>query len=138
MRVGLARRFPRSTVSYDISERVPLEALDGENRGERPLVRVDLIYEAGCPHAEEARANLSSALTRTGRAPRWHEYRIGSPDLPDYARGYGSPTVLVDGRDVAGAEPGSDACCRLYGGPGGTAGAPPVDAIAAALEALGG
>jgi hypothetical protein len=98
------------------------------------MLTVDLVYDLDCPNIEAARANLRRAFANLGQPPGWREHRIGSAALPAYARGYGSPTILVDGRDVAGSEPGSDACCRLYAGSEGTSGAPAVEQIAAALE----
>jgi hypothetical protein len=46
-----------------------------------------------------------------GAPPRWTEYEAGDPELTPGARGLGSPTILVDGRDVAGACP---ACWPAY------------------------
>ncbi len=47
-----------------------------------------------------------------------------------------SPAILLDGRDVEGAELGSASCCRVYVGPDGARlAAPSVEAIAAALLA---
>jgi len=75
---------------------------------------VELVYDRSCPHAEAARAHLSKAFARAKLTPSWSEYLIGGLTIPRHARGYGSPTILVDGRDVSGAAPGSDTCCRLY------------------------
>ena len=65
---------------------------------------------------------------------RWQEWRADDADAPARVRGFGSPTVLVDGKDVAGAEPvlGVDSC-RVYTHAGGARGAPPALLIAAAL-----
>lgn len=52
--------------------------------------------------------------TRSGYRQYSPEYAIGDPTVPPYARGYGSPTILVDGRDVSGAVPFSEDSCRLY------------------------
>lgn len=90
---------------------------------------VDFIYDADCPNVAAARANLMRALSEAGVSPRWREHRIGDPDLPEAVRGFGSPTVLVNGRDVAGSSRGSEICCRVYGG----ARAPSVETITAAL-----
>ncbi len=68
-------------------------------------MKVDLIYDADCPNVAAARSQLLAAFARAGRAARWSEWDRGRPDSPGYVRGYGSPTILVDGRDVAGAEP---------------------------------
>ena len=58
-----------------------------------------------------------------------------SPDAPAHGRNYGSPTVLVDGRDVAGDNTEVDAnSCRVYvNADGGFRGSPSADMIRAAL-----
>lgn len=98
--------------------------------------RVELIYQDSCPNVEEARAALRAALIRTRHRPRrWTEWERGAADAPEHARRYGSPTVLVDGRDVMGVAPGDGSeSCRVYRGGRGV---PPVDAIVAALAAGG-
>ena len=75
---------------------------------------VELVYDRRCPNAEAARAHLLEGFAQAKLTPSWSEYLIGDLTIPRHARGYGSPTILVDERDVSGAEPGSDACCRLY------------------------
>jgi hypothetical protein len=95
---------------------------------------VDLIYERDCPNVALARANLRRALEDLGVTQPWQEHLIGDPERPSRVRGYGSPTILVDGVDVAGASPGSEACCRVYATPQGRAGAPSVGQIAAAIR----
>lgn len=93
---------------------------------------VDFIYDKDCPHVDTARANLRDAFQRASLPFTWTEYRVDDPRLPAYARGFGSPSVLVDTHDVAGAAPGAAPHCRLYEG---YQGAPPVSLILAALEA---
>ena len=89
------------------------------------------IYDYDCPNVEAARANLSSALTGCGLPPNWDEHRIGDPEVPQRAQGFGSPTILVDGKDVAGATPEAEQCCRAYETEGGV---PRVEVIAAAIK----
>lgn len=103
-----------------------------------PTELVELVYDADCPNVGAARAELLRAFGRAGLAPRWQEWRAGDPAAPPHVRGYGSPTVLVDGRDVAGEAPGAGGrSCRLYaGGDGAPRGAPPLAAIVAALRRL--
>jgi len=91
---------------------------------------VDFIYDDDCPNVQAARAHLKQAFAAAGLAPSWTEHRIGARDLPQRVRGFGSPTILVDGQDVAGAAPQADHCCRIYATGGGV---PSVDLIAAAL-----
>lgn len=78
-------------------------------------MNVELIYDADCPNVAQTRSLLIKAFTRTGVSARWREWERAAPDSPEYARSYGSPTILVDGEDVAGAGPVSGAgACRVY------------------------
>lgn len=93
--------------------------------------RVELIHDADCPNTGRARAALRRAFAACGLAPAWTEWNRADPHCPAYARGYGSPTILVNGLDVAGEGPGEGApSCRLYTD---QAGAPDVAQISAAL-----
>ena len=74
---------------------------------------VELIYDRQCPSVPEARAHLLSAFVQAGLTPKWSEYQIGDADVPEHARGYGSPTVLIDGRDVSGAVASAEMSCRV-------------------------
>lgn len=97
---------------------------------------VELVCDDDCPHVEAARAVVTEAMTTAGLVPRWQEYRSGHPDTPAHARGYGSPTILVDGVDVVGVQKGDTAsCCRVYPTDTGFGGVPAVEAIIRALEA---
>ncbi len=102
-------------------------------------MRVDLIYDMDCPNLRHAREALLKGFSEAGLQPSWTEWDRKLTESPAYARLYGSPTILVDGRDVAGAEPveGSDSC-RIYDHRGsGVKGVPPVQGIAAALGNAG-
>jgi mercuric ion transport protein len=100
------------------------------------VTRVELIYDGDCPNVPKARVRLLQAFAEAGIAPHWLEWERGDPASPDYVRGYGSPTILVDGRDVEGAGPSDDIhCCRLYSdSESGFQGAPPVRSITSALR----
>lgn len=97
--------------------------------------RVELIYDADCPNVPQARSLLIKAFTQTGVSARWREWERGAPDTPEYARRYGSPTILVDERDVGGGAPGAgNAACRIYSdGDGRLSRTPPLEAICMAL-----
>jgi len=97
--------------------------------------RVELMYDADCPNVSDARAALLQAFTRAGVSPAWLEWERKAPQSPEYVRDYGSPTLLVDGKDVAGIAPGEEVdCCRLYtDGENELRRVPPVDQIVAAL-----
>ncbi len=87
---------------------------------------VELIYFAGCPNVDTARANIRAALSAKGLSPAWRERNQLDEGVPDRVKQYGSPTVLVDGRDVAETELVSAMACR-------TDGAPSVEQILSAL-----
>lgn len=75
---------------------------------------VDLIYFDGCPNAEAARTNLRALMLEEP----WREWNLSSPETPERFRCFGSPTVLVDGRDVTGQAGGTAAmACRADGAP---------------------
>jgi hypothetical protein len=95
---------------------------------------LDLIYDRECPNAGVARDNLTKALQEVGLAGSWTEHIIGNASARAYVQAYGSPTILVDGQDVAGLSPSGEASCRLYTNGGRHAGAPSVELIAAAIR----
>jgi mercuric ion transport protein len=100
-------------------------------RSSRP--RVELLYFPGCPNVAPARVQLQQTLIQAGLPARWEEHDVSADDAPAHTRGYGSPTILVDGRDVSGGSPVEGSACRLYPG-SEVPGVPPQAAI---LHALG-
>ncbi len=94
-----------------------------------------LLYEGSCPNVEATRQVLREACRRVGIAPRWREMLLEGKETPESWRGHGSPTVLVGGRDVMGqAGDGQSPACRIYEGPNGLQGVPPLDAVESALR----
>ncbi|MDH3286060.1 MAG: hypothetical protein OEQ13_15110 [Acidobacteriota bacterium] len=102
--------------------------------------QIELIRDEDCPNAAGARDALRRALDAAGLPQSWKEWACTDPDAPEHVRGYGSPTILVDGQDVAGAEPSPCwSSCRIYlDEPGGPTGVPPVRLIVRALRRPGG
>ncbi len=95
---------------------------------------VELIYDSDCPNVPPARENLLRAFGQAGLPPRWREWERADAAAPAHVHRWGSPTVLVDGKDVAGASDSDAACCRIYmDDQGRKQGAPPVALIVAAL-----
>ena len=93
--------------------------------------RVELLYDRDCPNAQAARAVLREAFRKLGAVAEWAE-------APARERGYGSPTILVNRRDVAGARPSSAPSCRVYvNAEGRFSGVPPVEQIIEALSTSG-
>ncbi len=102
-------------------------------------MRIEFIFDADCPNVEAARNYLRQALAHAGSKPGWKEWDRASAESPPHARLYGSPTILVNGRDVGGLPPsdGSESCRIYTGSAGEISGVPPVEMIAAALRAGG-
>ena len=92
---------------------------------------VQLLYFPDCPNVASARRALQEALAKLADPPPVTEVDVTSPTAPANLRSWGSPTILVDGVDVAGEQP-TESCCRLYGD-GERRGAPSVALIEAAL-----
>lgn len=100
------------------------------------MATLELIFDRDCPNAEAAREHLRQALALANRDPVWTEWDREAPESPDHARQFGSPTILVNGRDVSGKDTESDAnSCRVYQHEnGGFAGAPSPEDILAAIR----
>lgn len=96
-------------------------------------MKVQLLSFPGCPNADGAREALRRSLAAAGLPPTFEDVDVAATGAPEHLREWGSPTILVNGRDVAGESP-TGPSCRIYGaGHGGTRGVPPDDLIARAL-----
>jgi hypothetical protein len=75
---------------------------------------VEFIYDRDCPNVLAAPANLIKAFATSSREARWTEWDSSAADSPPHIMGYGSPTVLVEGKDVAEhSTSGAGVSCRL-------------------------
>lgn len=104
------------------------------------LPTVELIYDRRCPNVDRARAMIRNALHAVGADAIWREWDRESAETPDALRHFGSPTVLVNGRDVDSVEhetAQADAnACRVYADPadGCLRRAPSSDLIVGAIQ----
>jgi mercuric ion transport protein len=87
-------------------------------------VRVQLLSFPGCPGARQGRELLCRVLAGLGLPPDFEEVDVGASDCEEQLRRWGSPTILVNGRDIAGQTAGEGAACRVYAGPQGLSGVP--------------
>jgi mercuric ion transport protein len=97
------------------------------------MMKVQLLSFPGCPNVEATRETLRRALVGSGLAPEFDEVDVTSSGTPEALKAWGSPTVLIDGRDVGGSEP-TGPCCRLYGSRGPSRGVPPQALIQKAIR----
>ncbi len=71
---------------------------------EAPLslrLQIELVYDPGCPNVESAREVLGAACRQGGIPAVWTEWSSDDPTCPEHARNLGSPSILVNGEDVA-------------------------------------
>ena len=99
------------------------------------MPKIELVYFAGCPNVPKARQRLAHALSLANLPAKWVEWNTGDARAPEYVKQFGSPTILVEGRDVVEVLAGSTRdTCRVYrDSDGNHGGAPPVKEILAAL-----
>ena len=116
------------------------------------LPRVELVYDLECPNVDNARHALRAALGELGLEAVWREWDRNSSETPFGLRRYGSPTILVNGRDIVGCmddrgDQRADPCCgnadtvepdgnscRVYvGDSGALCGTPSINLILKAL-----
>lgn len=104
------------------------------------------MYDPDCPNVDAARDVLAEALRALDLPAVWREWSTDDPACPSAHRKYGSPTILLNGADIApgphpwaNPEDGAGPRCRVYmTDDGRRVGAPPVQAVTEALrEATG-
>ncbi|PHZ86487.1 hypothetical protein [Paremcibacter congregatus] len=96
---------------------------------------IDLVYENSCPNVDHARERLTQALQECALPVAWREWEVNTPDTPKAYRQYGSPTILIRGKDVSGDEPATScSSCRVYVTTEGYDTAPSVQQIVKALS----
>lgn len=93
-------------------------------------MKVHLLHFQGCPNVDAARTALRDALAAEKLDVPIEEIDVEDVAAPAWAHGWGSPTILIDGKDVAGQQPSGSSCCRLY-----QDGAPSVEVIRARIAA---
>jgi mercuric ion transport protein len=77
-------------------------------------MRVQLLSFGDCPHAPIARDLLLRTLDTFDARAHVEEIDTASPNTPEHLRGWGSPTILIDGVDLESATTHNGVCCRLY------------------------
>jgi len=99
-------------------------------------MKIEILYFEGCPNHEPASLAVREILDELGI-----DAEIGHIDVADEAaaaeqRFFGSPTIRVDGEDVAPGESagGYNVGCRVYQTTSGLAGVPDKDVIRAAIR----
>jgi hypothetical protein len=84
-------------------------------------VKVEVLYVAECPSHPAAARLVKDALAAEGVAAEIHEVLVRDDEMASELRFTGSPTIRINGKDVAGESqnpPGFGLSCRLYPGVG--------------------
>jgi hypothetical protein len=92
---------------------------------------IEFLYFDGCPNTPQLREYLEAALEQTDGS--FAAIDLMKLDETDIRRGYGSPTILVDGHDLFDMpEPNAPTMsCRIYAG-----GVPNTDTLIAKLSEI--
>jgi len=96
-------------------------------------MRIEVLYVADGPSHPAAVKLVREPLAAQGITAQIHEILVSDPAVARKLKFLGSPTIRVNGRDVAGEHTGNFAMsCRLY--PGSTqVGVPPAELIHRAI-----
>ena len=101
-------------------------------------MKVEVLYVAECPSHPAAVKLVKEVLAAEGVAAEVHEVLVRDEGMAGELRFCGSPTIRINGRDVAGESQKAQTfalSCRLYLGSKGV-GLPPAEVIhRAVLEA---
>jgi hypothetical protein len=96
-------------------------------------MRIEVLYVAECPSHPAAVKLVKDVLRAEGIAAEIREVLVKDDRMATDLAFCGSPTIRINGRDVAGSTPNTFALsCRLY--PGSTEiGLPPAEMVRRAL-----
>ncbi|QPJ65764.1 MAG: hypothetical protein G3M78_10330 [Candidatus Nitrohelix vancouverensis] len=99
------------------------------------MKQIELVFDRDCPNVDKARHNLREALALAGLSESWKEWDRSDAATPADLSRFGSPTVLVDGVDIAESPEQAGNNCRVYSdGNGRFQGAPAVEVLVSALN----
>ena len=94
--------------------------------------RVQLLAFPGCPNVGAARQVIQRALDTVGLPAEFEDINVHDPGTRAELQNWASPTILVNGQDVAGGAEQQGTGCRIYEGEGN---APALEQVIAALRA---
>ena len=80
------------------------------------IPKIQLLVFEGCPLADAAKRTLDEVVASLNLGA-YEVIDILAPETSETLKKWGSPTILVNGHDVAGGVPGDSVGCRVYAGP---------------------
>ena len=63
---------------------------------------IEFLGRSDCPHSPTMEQSLISALEKQGLGNKYQYIELASLPVDDHRRGYGTPTVLINGEDLFG------------------------------------
>jgi DNA-binding transcriptional ArsR family regulator len=121
--------------------RVGLKSCEVLREERNQKVTIEFLYfREGCPSWEEAKRNLEEVLVEEGIEAEVVEREITTEEDAVRHRFLGSPTILIDGRDIEEGARGAETFqvgCRVYRTEEGLTGVPPKEMIRRALQETG-
>ncbi len=98
-------------------------------------MRIEVLYVLDCPHYSAAMAELKSVLAAERIFAPITEVLVANPRMAEALRFRGSPTIRINGRDIAGESEMQHfaVSCRLYPGEK-RPGVPPAEMIHRAVR----
>ncbi len=101
------------------------------------MLNIELLYFTGCPNYQRALSVLQGAIKAATLRASVDLVAVDTQEEAERQRFYGSPTIRVNGIDIAPPDPSAQPAlaCRIYRTTqGGLSPIPPVEVIAAALH----
>jgi hypothetical protein len=98
-------------------------------------VKIEILYVLDCPHYPAALAELKNVLAAERISAPISELLVANPRMAEALKFCGSPTIRINGRDIAGESETQHfaVSCRLYPGEK-LPGVPPAEMIHRALR----
>jgi len=98
-------------------------------------VKIEVLYVLDCPHYPAAMAKLKTVLAAQGISVPICEVLVANPRMAEALKFRGSPTIRINGRDIAGESEAQHfaVSCRLYPGEE-LPGVPPAEMIHRAVR----
>lgn len=98
-------------------------------------MKIEVLYVSDCPHYPAAMAKLKTVLAAQGISVPICEVLVANPRMAEALKFRGSPTIRINGRDIAGESEAQHFAlsCRLYPGEK-LPGVPPAEMIHRAVR----
>ena len=108
-----------------------------DRRGHNEAMDVELLTIPGCPHAVPARELFASALELEGIDPALLAVTEITTDADAAAASFqGSPSFIIDGKDLFPSDAAPALTCRVYPSQRGLSGQPDLESLREAIRGV--